>query len=1281
MLILVLLAVPAGLFVVNRQPVDALPCPCNLFSAPSGQSDFNDGTDLELGFKFSADVDGYITGVRFYKQGAMSGTHIGNLWTIGGSNLATATFSETASGWQEVSFGTPVAVTAGVTYVASVSMPDGRYIATTNYFATAITNFPLRAPASVGSGGNGVFGLNAGDFPTNSSNAANYWVDVAYTGNIGLTAPTVDSTTPAADATGINPGQTVSATFDDAMDQTTITTSTFTVRDSGNSPVPGAVTYNNTTKTASFAADEGFSLDETYTVTLEGGTGSVVTNMEGVALAADYEWLFTVGSTNACPCSLKDEANPAGAGTFDDSGELELGIKIKPAANGYITAVRFYKPIISTEGTHNVRIWSSTGSNLATATTANETEYGWQEAKLSSPLRVTQGQLYIVSYTTTTAVYMASANALDTNIIGGYLTAYQTGSSENAATGSNNLNGVFSTSAGSYPASGSPNGSYYWVDAVFSIGSSPADPLEVTLTRPTADAYGVERTKPVKATFNRALNSSTVTNTTVRLFDSNNVQISGTASYEASSHSAVFTPDNPLTYSQQYTARLDAAIEDVDGAQLGSEYTWSFTVGKQLATDINQGPGGPVLVVTSTANKYSPYYAEILRTEGINYFETKDISTVSATTLDSYDAVVLAEMTLTQGQVDMFTEWVTSDGGNLVAMRPDKKFAGLLGLTDAGTTRTNQYLRVTTTAAPGTGIVGESIQFKGTADNYVSSGATEVAQLYADAATATSNPAVTIQQVGSNGGTAAAFSYDLAKSVIALHQGNQAWAGDERDGSSPRRSNDMFFGAKAGDIQPDWVNLDKIHIPQADEQQRLLANVLIEAGKDRRPLPRFWYLPYEYKAAMLMAGDDHDQNNANGTERIFNNWLNESTTWCELDKWECVRASDYNYVGSDLTAARALQYHNLDFEVADHPTTGCANFTSYAALGTIFTNDLTVWRAKYAGLPNQRTNRFHCYLWSDWDSMARVEYDNGMRYDLNYTTYPSSWIGTRAAVITGSGMNMRLSDADGDMLDVYQGVTNFENSVTGAAAIDTVLDNATGPLGYYGIYGTHYDMSDSYHTTLFNQAKANNVPVISAEQALVWLDGRNSSEFSNFGGGDGRFTFDIETGMGAQGLRAMMPVQDAGGTLTGITRGGDAVSYQTQAVKGVQYAIFDGRPGSYTVTYSDYDSDPDDDGGNAGTDDSSSDDGSSSPTTPRKKIGTTVLDGQPPATGDSSVPQPDKNQNEDDNGSEEKPQEADETKPGFPWGWWLTGFGLLAAILGAWLFFWLKRRRADRSIW
>src|SRR5678810_1138529 len=68
-----------------------------------------------------------------------------------------------------------------------------------------------------------------------------------------------------------------------------------------------------------------------------------------------------------------------------------------------------------------------------------------------------------------------------------------------------------------------------------------------------------------------------------------------------------------------------------------------------------QGPGGPILVITSPSSTYGKYYAEILRTEGLNAFTVADIGTVTAPILSAYDVVVLAPATLTADQVTMFT--------------------------------------------------------------------------------------------------------------------------------------------------------------------------------------------------------------------------------------------------------------------------------------------------------------------------------------------------------------------------------------------------------------------------------------------------------------------------------------------------------------------------------------------------------------------------------------------------------------------------------------------------
>src|SRR4029077_584247 len=106
-----------------------------------------------------------------------------------------------------------------------------------------------------------------------------------------------------------------------------------------------------------------------------------------------------------------------------------------------------------------------------------------------------------------------------------------------------------------------------------------------------------------------------------------------------------------------------------------------------------------------------------------------------------------------------------------------------------------------------------------------------VASLYSSSSTATNYAAVTMKGVGINGGKAIAFAYDLARSVVYTRQGNPMWAGQKRDGEiDPIRSDDLFF--------PDWIDFNKIAIPQADEQQHLLSNLILKANQHKKPLPR-----------------------------------------------------------------------------------------------------------------------------------------------------------------------------------------------------------------------------------------------------------------------------------------------------------------------------------------------------------------------------------------------------------------------------------------------------------
>jgi hypothetical protein len=579
------------------------------------------------------------------------------------------------------------------------------------------------------------------------------------------------------------------------------------------------------------------------------------------------------------------------------------------------------------------------------------------------------------------------------------------------------------------------------------------------------------------------------------------------------------------------------------------------------------GPGGPILVIKSSTSAFGDFYPEILRNEGFNAFAVVDIATVTPALLAAYDVVILDQAALSSSQVTLFTDWVTA-GGNLIAMRPDAQLASLLGLTVTGTTLSEGYLLVDTSQPPGAGIVDQTMQFHGTADRYTLNGATELAALYSTATIPASNPAVTLHAVGSNGGQAAAFVYDLATSVVYTRQGNPAWAGQERDGVSPMRPDDLFYGAAAADPQPDWVDLDKVAIPQADEQQRLLANLVIQMNLDKKPLPRFWYFPRGEKAVVIMTGDDHANN---GTAGRFDQFLAASPPGCSVADWECVRGTSYMFWNTPLSDTQAASYAAQGFEVGLHVNTGCADYTP-AQLETFYTDQISQFTARFPSVASLYTQRHHCIAWSGWATAAQVELNHGMRLDTNYYYWPPGWVANVPGLFTGSGMPMRFADLDGTLIDVYQAVSQMtdESGQSYPFTIDTLLDRALGPEGYYGAFtiNAHTDAAQIPESdAVVSSALARGVPIVSSQQMLEWLDGRNSASFEALSWDGSTLGFTVVSGAGANGLQGLLPLVSTAGTIASITHNGGSIPFTVDAVKGIAYARFPALPGTYIATY------------------------------------------------------------------------------------------------------------------
>jgi hypothetical protein len=423
-------------------------------SAVPTTADGGDARSIELGVKFTASANGYVTGVEFYKATANTGTHTGSLWSATGQLLATGTFTnETSNGWQTLVFSTPVAVTAGTTYVASYHTNVGHYSLNRPYFNAPYTSGMLTVPTS---GGVYIYGNSA--FPTNSYMATNYWVDVQFTtiAPVDTTSPTVISVTPAGAATNVATNSSVNVTFSEALSVASVTSETIQLRDANNNVVAGAVSYNASNGTATFTPTSALANSMTYLLTVVGGA-SGVKDLAGNALAAN---IFSSFTTIPVLGPVQTLWSAAVTPTTPDSGDnrsIEVGTKFTPSTNGFITGIAFYKSVNNT-GTHTGSLWSSTGQLLATGTFTNETGSGWQTLVFDNPVAITAGTAYVASYHTNVGYYSYTHSYFAAPYTSGLLTVPTNG-------------GVYG-----YGDSAFPSLSYlstnYWVEPIFTpLGS------------------------------------------------------------------------------------------------------------------------------------------------------------------------------------------------------------------------------------------------------------------------------------------------------------------------------------------------------------------------------------------------------------------------------------------------------------------------------------------------------------------------------------------------------------------------------------------------------------------------------------------------------------------------------------------------------------------------------------------------------------------------------------------------------------------------------------------
>lgn len=435
----------------------------------------------------------------------------------------------------------------------------------------------------------------------------------------------------------------------------------------------------------------------------------------------------------------------------------------------------------------------------------------------------------------------------------------------------------------------------------------------------------------------------------------------------------------------------------------------------------------PLLVVwdQQAANPFGVYLTEILRAEGLNSFHTADLAELQPALLANYSILLLAETSLTAAQAEMVIAFVAG-GGKLLGLKPDARLEAVFGWERSASASpiVDGYFKVEPKHLFSAGIHPESLQFHGSADAYSITSGEVVAQLYPGRDTASEHPAVVFNRHGL--GLAAAFAFDVAQSVAYTRQGNPALVNEDIDGLDGVRSVDMFKG---------WVDLERIHIPQADELQRLLVNVL--NGLSAHPLPRLWYFPKDKKSVLVATGDSHsnpavfiddvlarvDKYNGHMTvfyspqivddvgraERLARFWLTD-----HVPLVSSVLGSEFGSPTPDLVAGWRAQGH--EFTLHPYVETGLAEWEVY-------------WK-EFTGRgygPITPTVRTHRILWTGWMETARVQASHGMRMNFDYYHVGPSlqkpdgtWV---YGHLTGSGRPMKFIDEQGRLIDLYQQLT------------------------------------------------------------------------------------------------------------------------------------------------------------------------------------------------------------------------------------------------------------------
>ncbi len=458
-------------------------------------------------------------------------------------------------------------------------------------------------------------------------------------------APTVSSTVPTANATGVARNTLVAASFSEPMDPLTITSATILLTCPAGTPVAGTVGYAVNGNVATFTPASPLPNDTTCRATITTG----VKDLAGNALARPYVWTFTTGPAPDTNAPTVISVHPADGATGVPINTLVTAFFSEPMNPLTITtstirlACPAGTPVVGTVGyavNGRVATFDPTGS-LPSGTTCTATITTGVTDVAGNALAST----FTWTFTTGAAPDITAPTVIDVHPDDGAIAvAVDTAVSATFSEAMNPL--TITTASFTLRASGPPLGpildgtiAYDPLTHVATLTPSsplaPATEYTATITTSVTDVAGnalvtafvwtfttgaaPDATAPtlilatpadlatdvaleavITATFSEAMNPSTigVATFTVR---TNGLPLGpvlgGTFAYDPLTNVATFTPSSPLDASTSYVVAITPGAEDVAGNALAPGLVpnpWTFTTGTGLA------PGAVVLGSAAT---------------------------------------------------------------------------------------------------------------------------------------------------------------------------------------------------------------------------------------------------------------------------------------------------------------------------------------------------------------------------------------------------------------------------------------------------------------------------------------------------------------------------------------------------------------------------------------------------------------------------------------------------------------------------------------------------------